>query len=242
MARQKSIAVLPLEISIPHLYTMEISFYDTWVNDGRKYSDAIAIYSEHGTNATLKELFAKGETSYTRAKIAFEIKALGNIPERSPGEVEGSAFKTYVEPNKRVDSRNFPDSLKSEYIKLGPLIARMRFLHSRLDIIQNDDDRCTAALEIVSCSEKRREIFNKIDYFQEHGKIMPVAQNTITEEKEILASEDESGELKKLRLERELTLLRSRKSKLVKQPHNQSKLNGVITRMAEIKKDIDGIV
>lgn len=221
---------------------MEISFYDKWVEDGRKYSDALAIYAEHGTNATLKELFAKGDTSYTRTKIAFEIKALGNIPAVKITEEIRADFKSYVEPKKRIDHRNFPDSLKSEYFQLGPLIARMRFLNARLDIVQDNSIRLDYALEILNNAEKRREIFNKIDHYLEHGQLMPNLQSPVTEEKEIITAEDESGELQKLKLKAKLNLLRSQKSKLSKQPHRQEKLNEVIGQMEEIKKQLDGIV
>ncbi len=148
----------------------------------------------------------------------------------------------FRESKKRIDPSSFPDSLKKDYYDLGPLIGRIRFLHSRLDIIQNESIRGNHALEILESVERRREIFNKIDYFNEHGKEMPKLQTPVAEEKQIATAEQESGELKLLRLGKELNLLRSQRSKLVKQPHRQAKLNDVIARVNEIKKEMDDVV
>ncbi len=221
---------------------MEISFYDQWVKNGRDYSEAVAFYNQHGSNETLKRLFASGNTIYTRTKIAFELKAIGNVSAVQENVQVPLGFKTYIEPGKRIDPSTFPESLKSEFYKLGPLIGRIRFLHSRLDILQTDNERRVHALEILDSTDQRREIFNKIDYFIKHGKEIQMLQNSQPKAEVAIQETDQSSELKLFKLDEELRRLRVQRSKLKNQPNRQEKLNEVCARIEEIGKEISDVV
>jgi len=216
---------------------MEISFYENWIKNGSNYSDACSFYNEHGTNNTLKALFNKAETPYTRTKLAFEIKAIGNIP--VPVTVDQSIpsdFKLYRQSKKRVDPDKLPDSLKAEWFKLGPLWGETRFLHSRLDTLQTDAGRLEYALKIIELGEQRREIFNKIDFFIENGKELTTLQEKIKEVVEPIPNE--SAEIKIYKLKEERARLRVQRSKMKKQPHRQLDLNKVNDRLTEIEKEL----
>jgi hypothetical protein len=211
---------------------MEITFYHKWITSGRKYSDAVDFYNTHGKSKALKSLFALAETPYTRKKIAEEIQQLcTTLPQQPPA----TSFKQYNQPINRINPETLPETLKAEYYKLGPLIRRISYLQSRLDIIQSDEIRLQHALEIIQAAEERRAIFNNIDYFLKHGSEQP---NSIKKEAEKEPTPYVDHEVKYYQLKEEYQRLRVQRSKLKNKPHRQADLNKVVERMEQIDKEL----
>lgn len=206
---------------------MEISIYTQWLNNGGTYAEAVELYNKYGSNNTLKSLFQTGETYYTSRKIAFEIKALENV-------VLPQVPQVYTEPKIKIDFQALPENLKKEYVKLGPLIGQIRFLHANLSNAQSKETRQQYALQILDCVKNRRAIFNEIDYWLKHKKqLVQPKQETVAE---IPGTETE--ELKKLRLNEQLRRLRVQRSKLKKQPHRAEKLVEVCTLISKIEEEL----
>jgi len=209
---------------------MEISFYNQWVDNGCSYNEGVNLYNTYGNNYALKILFAKGENYYTRNKLKSELqnlKAVTPLPAVTAAVIPKD-FKTFREPKKRIDTDTLPDSLKSEYFKLGPLVGEMRYLHAKLDTT-NEEERRVYALRIVEISEIRRGIFNKIDEYQATGKL-PVEPVT---EKPMPKALEEMNDVER---HKELLRLRVQRSKLKNKPHKQTTYNAILERIEKLEQ------
>jgi replicative DNA helicase len=198
---------------------MEISFYNQWVENNQPFADGVEFYSKHGTNTTLKRLFASGENSFTRNKLEDEIYSLRHI------------FIPIAKPTNRaktkIDRSKLPPHLQAEYDKLQGLIGRMSYLHAQLEVVPMDEQRFSLAEEIMDAASERRAIFKNIDHFVETGKelVQVVIEKPKTQEKELVV----------LQLQDELRRLRVQRSKLKTNKKRIEDYNSVIARITEIE-------
>lgn len=66
-----------------------------------------------------------------------------------------------------------PPHLKSEYYKLAPIIREIAATNPTLIHLKSDEARYASAQRIIELAEQRQAIFDRIDYFLEHGTEHP---------------------------------------------------------------------
>ncbi|MES2590894.1 MAG: hypothetical protein V4608_03330 [Bacteroidota bacterium] len=196
---------------------MEISFYKHWIEKGRNYADGVAFYSIHGTNKTLKSLFATGDTKYTRQKLSEEIAKIPVLHKET-----GNRAKPKIIRDK------LPPILQTEYDKLQGLIAKMSFKHAQLELVHTDDQRHALSKEILSLGDQRRSIFMRIDHYLANGKDLV--------QEAVVKKEPEGKNLLVLQLQDELRKLRSQRSKLKTNKKRVADYNAVLTSIADIER------
>lgn len=211
-----------MEISILQICGMEISFYNHWLDSGQKYAEGVEFYIKHGSNNTLKRLFASGENSFTKDKLDEELYKLNHIPY--------VVKKPYNRVKPKINREKLPPYLQTEYDKLTDLIGIMSYKHAQLEIVRYEEERFMLAADILAAATQRRAIFTRIDHFLETGedlKAIAVVKPP-AKEKELLV----------LQLRDELLRLRSQRSKLKKNLKRIEDYNKVLTRIAEIERRI----
>lgn len=197
------------------------SFYKHWCDNGSDYVTGVEFYSRHGSSDTLKHLFASGENSFTKRKLSDELEKLQHIA-------------TQPATNNRTKAKllrdKLPPHLQTEYDRLGELIRKMSYLHPQLSVVKSKIDRANISAEILSYAEARRVIFNRLDHFAETGQdLLQVNEK---------ASESEKKEASPLEQKEELLRLKVQRSKLKKKPNRVNDYNIVVTRIAELEKEL----
>lgn len=143
--------------------------------ENKDYDEGLKLYDKYGDSSFLKELFRSGETDFTRNKltdelinIAAEVKGKREIvnspvpepePKPEPVKPDHKSSFAYLKLCKRRDD-------------LNRQISRNMVL---LDESRSKNRRFEAAKQIIGLDRKKREVWAEIDYFTEHGHLMPVA-------------------------------------------------------------------
>jgi hypothetical protein len=205
---------------------MDISFCLTWLNGPGDYNQGIEFYQMHGQNNALKKLFATGPTLFNKKKLRSEIEAISkNIP----------AAEGIVLEKSKIDKAKLPEHLQIEFNKLHGLIQTISHQHSRLDLIQNTEDRYQACKLIIAAVEERRSIFQRIDHFNATGHDLIKKEIRKPEVNKELSADPE---LRKFQLKEELRLARSQRSKLKNKPTRIAAYNAIVKRIQEIEIEI----
>lgn len=198
---------------------MQISFFEHWTRSGCDYYSGVEFYIKYGQNNSLKQVFQFGPCSYTTAKLKSELKKLDYIK-----ITLGKASKP------KIVREKLPTDLQIEFDKLGMLIKEISFKNAQLELLPSNSVRAKYCSEIIKAALKRREIFNRIDYYMEHGvdlvKIDPKKKSSLLDNNKI---ED---------LKNQLARLRSNRSKLSKNPTRVSDYNNICNQIVEIEKQL----
>lgn len=172
------------------------------------YDEAVSLYNSIGTNNTLKKLFLSGEDDYSREKMTSEFEKILSAHSIT---AEKSAFKSYTQ-SKNADKLQvelLPEALRIKYHELRPIINEMRNLHAKLPMFPTKYERHEAAERIVQLTKARRIIWDRIDYFKDHGTDHPMFQEQI----DVPVPPENKG-MDVFEAKHKLVLLRSRRSKL----------------------------
>jgi len=221
-----------MEVSTLHICFVEILvLIQQYLNGDLTYKQGVAIYQKHGDNAALKKLFLQGEDDYSIKKLYSELQA---IETRLKANNTNNAFKSFTESKLKgkVNVEILPAHLRDLYHKRIQLIREIALLHSRLPLYPNDTERLAAASKIVDLTEERRIIFTRCDYFMEHGKDHP-AYALVEVEPPVTEG------ISYFEAQYKLKLLRSRKSKLEKNPKRLDDFNQLLEDIKIYKKIVD---
>ena len=174
----------------------------------RSYEQAVEIYNDYGSNSALKTLFSLGEDSYSRKKLKEELKQI-----LSSRTVQKQEFETYSKPKQKgsINVDLLPPYLKEEYYKLAPIIREIAATNPTLVYLKTDKDRQVSAARIIELVDKRRAIFTRLDYYQEHGVDHPFYAEPV-------AAEKPKEEISFFEAQYKLKLARSHRTKLAKNP------------------------
>lgn len=201
---------------------MEISFYEHWTKSGSDYITGVEFYCRYGQNETLKKVFAFGKTPYTSSKLKKELENIQHIKIK---------LSKYAKPT--IVREKLPTELKAEYDKLKALIQEISYKNAQLELLPSNGARLSTAKEILTAAAKRREIFNRLDYFNIHGvdlkKVNPKKVKPINE---LTPEEQKVENLKRL------YRLRSSRSKLSKNPKRVLDYNNICQQIIELEKSL----
>lgn len=192
------------------------------------YKDGVALFLDlYPTKKTLLSFF-ETEDAISRKKLNALLMEKYQELAKNREENNFQSFAPSKHKNNPINLENLPAELRKEYAKLGPLIREISNLHARLFNCATSDLRKPIAFKIVELSAQRRGIFFKIDSYHETGKVIEAEK---LEKVETPASAE-----KNYKLEYELKLLRSQKSKLKDKPNRIEEFNAVVKKINEILK------
>lgn len=181
---------------------------EEYLKGNLSYKEGVELYKQYGTNNTLKTLFAGEKDDYTVSKLKKELQS---ILENRKQIKEVSNFKVFSPSKKRatINVEALPPHLKTEYYKLSPIIREIAATNPTLIHLKNDEARYDSANRILELVEKRKAIFQRLEYFQEHGKDHPFYEPPRTEIKP-------AGNVSLFEAHYRLKLLLTQRSKLKK--------------------------
>lgn len=208
-----------------HICFMEILVSIQQYLDGNlSYTDAVKLYNEIGTNSALKKVFATGEDDYSVNKLTSEFKALISKlkPEKS------TSFQSFTVPknnNAQLPIDKFSPELRTAYHRLSPIIREMAMLHAKLPEFQTDAERFECASKIYKLSRERRTIWDRVDYFKEHGVDHPMFKTVEKTPEQVI-------EIDLSKAKKNLNLLRTQRTKLRGKTHRLADFERVCTEIS----------
>lgn len=134
----------------------------TWISSGKNYDKGIEILEQRGASGALIRILRLTQSDYTRQKLYEELMKLNNAEPVKTKEKE-----VIIKPLKKPEYLIFREKHK------GDLFAHMNVLHGKLKIQKTPKTRKKCAALILELEQKINEIWKEIDYWNEHGKLMP---------------------------------------------------------------------
>ncbi len=195
------------------------------------YKQGVELYKQYGTNNTLKALFAGEKDDYAVSKLKKELQS---ILDNRKQIKEVSDFKTFSPSKKRasINVEALPPHLKTEYYKLSPIIREIAATNPTLIHLKNDEARYVSAKRILELVEKRKAIFQRLEYFQEHGTDHPFYDPPKTEIKP-------AGNVSLFEAHYRLKLLLTQRSKLKKKENRVNDYMKVCDEIAAMRLIIE---
>lgn len=134
----------------------------TWLSSGKNYQKGIELLEKSGASSILIRILSTTQSDYTRQKLYDEIMKLKSVE-----PVKTKETVVIVKPSKKPEYLIFREKYK------GDLFAQMNLLHSKIKVQKTRKTRLKYADQILELEQKIREIWKEIDYWNEHGVLMP---------------------------------------------------------------------
>ena len=180
---------------------MPVSAIERWLhNPSRDYATGYALYQRYGKSRFLIDLLGQGEDEYNRGRLLQELKALNSaivVPAVAANEVknqgaereipsgEFSSLQSYTRfsPPQRepVQTDQLPESLQKLVVEKSSLYKQCCSLHQRLEYMPSDKERAAAAALICDHFHRIEEIWQQLDYYQQHKIIRPKHGKDLTQ-------------------------------------------------------------
>lgn len=150
---------------------------DKWLQGNRNFIIGRNLYQLYGTNNALKNLLDKGETPYHQQLLVNalqEINSSGIKPVEKPIEVALKVAKVM-----QHDENPVLQSIHQEWTKL---YNEMKFYQHQLDVYGSDNSQSTRekckpiCKKVLDLEYEINELWNKRDYYKEHGKLPEVKE------------------------------------------------------------------
>jgi hypothetical protein len=238
------------EMSPYELYDMKenkLNVIIDWLDDPADYEQGYALYVKFGVNTSLKRRFAKGETSYNREKLVYELGKLVKhisgkrlVVPKSPSKQEKSKkeiTRTKAETVRLLklsweelsaqekeyfhSDESFFSTKQELYDNVSELHAHMKLLHRQLNDLSKDDSKV----------EERKECLSKLEPVEQaHSDTWSMIDNfekpESKEEKPTVTDEKNDAVEKALERERLIKNIKTNisrtKSKLKKDPEHKN--------------------
>lgn len=221
-----------------------------WLED-KDYQEGVRLYEDHGSSEFLKKIFNNGESDYSRKKLEEELlsllsegfkitskpvfKKVNYDPDQS--KLNGVDLDViYIDEAVDIPyEENKPSSQDNiNYLKLTRRRDELNRQISRnmvlLDVSTSKKRRYETAKQIISLDRAKRQVWAEIDYFLEHGSIMPVA----------VKPEIKTDELQRLYVQIYKAEKRLEKTELRNRAKTEKLLAEKRKRVEEIRKERSG--
>jgi len=172
---------------------MPVPAIERWLNNSpRDYSTGFALYQRYGKSRFLLELLGQGEDEYNTQRLLLELKNINShlvLPPvgvaspsggTSPREVPSGVFSsldsyTRFSPVQRepIQTDQLPESLQKMVVEKSSLYKQCYSLHQRLEYLPSDKERASAAQLICDHFRRIDEIWQQLDYYQQHKILRP---------------------------------------------------------------------
>lgn len=139
-----------------------------WLDD-RDYEQGVNLYLKHGQDPVLKKLFtAEMETAYKRQRLERALRDIlsGNqVIKPAENPLATISIKAWPVEAAKDDVLR---ALRADWLRK---FKEMQDLRSQLMLMANDQIRGEAAHRILQLDDECDEIYQKRDYYIEHGKL-----------------------------------------------------------------------
>ncbi|MEI2274724.1 hypothetical protein OHD16_21435 [Sphingobacterium sp. ML3W] len=138
--------------------------------ENKDYWQGVELFNTLSNNQFLKDLF-QSKSEYTVKKLEDELRKLSSD---QPDPDPASEIKPSVNQieQKKFDNSYILKKLKYDLQQVYRQIDSNRFALARC---KSDKTRLEYAIQILKLVDRKRMIFEKIDYFDEHGELPAVA-------------------------------------------------------------------
>jgi hypothetical protein len=143
-----------------------------WLNSERNFEEGVQTYSDHGANVNLKRFFTRPNTPLVYNKLVYELEQLAgvsDVPQVKPEDF--IKHSPIVKP--KIDRALLPQQYQALDVKKGRLYNKAQYLKAQLDNATTDESRKVLALDIVKTWREIDAIWERLDYWHQHGQMMP---------------------------------------------------------------------
>ncbi|GAA0883273.1 hypothetical protein GCM10009120_18700 [Sphingobacterium siyangense subsp. cladoniae] len=134
--------------------------------ENKEYWQGVEIFNTLSTNQFLKDLF-QSKSEYTVKKLEDELRKFYSDRSDPEPEVEIKPTVNQVE-QKKFDNSHIVKKLKYDLQQVYRQIDSNRFALARC---KTDKTRLEYAIQILKLVERKRMIFENIDFFEEYGEL-----------------------------------------------------------------------
>jgi hypothetical protein len=164
------VAFVACRFFINHFIGKGMLLIDRWLNGKRNFIVGRVLYDVFGNDKGIKDLLRKGNTAFSGARLLQALQQLNAKPVTVVHEVaEATMFMPMP-----AGTDDVLIGLENEW---KPSYVRMNFLRHKLDEYneRNDDEARTACAalckEILQLEKDVMQVWNKRNYYAEHGKL-----------------------------------------------------------------------
>ncbi|MBO3270758.1 hypothetical protein [Hymenobacter defluvii] len=169
-----------------------------WLANYADYAAGAALYAAHGTSPVYRQLFARGETSYSRQLLVRELTALATreesvVPKSPTPKIVLPALETPISVSEAQESPTPKVPASGEHARkvlqqLKALRDERSHLHAQLTAPRlARKDRLQLALRILAIGDEVLAAEQRLAYVQQHGHEPPgpVATADVTDAGEL---------------------------------------------------------
>lgn len=154
-----------------------------WLNGAGNYAAGVALYQKKSDTQTWLSLFQSAETSVTRKLLREELQKLYDLAaaaDNSPADKAPLRKEKLQEPNdptkwvelSKINSKELPPPLLTEWEKMRDLVKEQTALHNRLPLFRSNAKRLDAALKILQLDEEIAAKWKSFRTWKETGQII----------------------------------------------------------------------
>lgn len=207
--------------------------YKEYLEAGTPYAEGLELLKKYDAkNAMLKVVQGK-ETKWNREKIVYLLSKINKVtplPEDDGVAMSGGTAEVLSAKKKQHDRFETDNDTVVELSNTRDvLFAEQTNLRGGLEAMETDEDRRIAALRIVEIDDLLAPIYEKLDYFKEHGKLPEVEG-----EKKVTALADMS--------EGDLIKKRNNNRAYISNPKNKENKQGEVKRRTEENVEIEKLL
>lgn len=159
---------------------MAIASITTWLNNpDRNYNHGRLLYEQYGSNVLILTILKSGCSTYHFAKLQAALEDLNTKPDLIPKPIVISEYipEPAAAPGKKsLDFKTAPEQIIDIRNKKNQRFAQARKLHETIRIMDDEEHRLTAALELLDHMDYVNSCWESIDKFLDTGEIKPLPQ------------------------------------------------------------------
>jgi len=187
---------------------MAIASITNWLNSKEKnYHNGRLLYEQYGESKTLQTLFKTGSTNFHFKKLLLALEDLNKLANLEPKQItipDVIATTKEIGGKYGVDYESAPEAIQEIIKNKNDHYARARKLHESIRIMDNQEHRLEAGLQLIKHMEYVYDAWSAINEWKDNGRIREL-------EKEV--TETDVSELTTSQLYKELNNLKPNISK-----------------------------
>jgi hypothetical protein len=176
---------------------MAIASITNWLNSKEKnYHNGRLLYEQYGESKTLLTLFNTGSTNFHFKKLLAALEDLNKLANLEPKQI---TIPNVIAPIKEiggkygVDFESAPEAIQEIIKNKNDHYARARKLHESIRIMDNQEHRLEAGLQLLKHMEYVYDAWSAINEWKDNGRIRELEK----EQTEIAVSELTTAQLYK---------------------------------------------
>ncbi|SDM40500.1 hypothetical protein [Pedobacter antarcticus] len=154
---------------------MAIASLKLWLDDpNRKYIHGLLLYEQYGDNPVILALLKSGQGSYQTGKLINALQALNERNDLVPKKIiigEYIPEPTTIHGKEDFDYPNTPELIIQIRDKKNSDYAQARKLHESIRVIDDQQYRLEAALELLDKMDAVDTSWSVLDLYRETGEV-----------------------------------------------------------------------